>query len=348
MKQVVRVYDRVEVRDVPAPAVRDGFVLVKSECSLISTGSETRALRESQGMFKRLARTSKRVLKKREEASNMGYSCAGRIVAVGANVDALSIGDSVLCSGFDYAVHAELVHVPKNLVAKIPATVTPAQATFATLGSVSLHALRRANIGIGETALVAGLGLTGQLLMRLLRLHGCEAVGVDPNQYKIDLALKHGALDGFCGKSGFTKRIQQLTKGIGVDVAFLCFDTSDESFLEELTSAVRERGKIVAVGNIKSALPFGSLFRKELDITISRSFGPGRFDSLYEEQGHDYPLGYVRWTERRNIQYLLDIIAQKKLVVDDLISARYPLLEAEKAYASLFSTPRPIAIQLTY
>lgn len=348
MKQVVRVHDRVEIREVPLPSVKRGFAVIQTEISLISTGSETRALRDSRGLLKKVIDTTKRALATKEAASNMGYSCAGRIRQLGDDVPGLSVGDLVLCSGFDYAIHAESICVPKNLIANVPQGVSAAQATFATLGSVSLHALRRAQMNIGETALVVGLGLTGQLLVQLLRLQGCNVFCVDPNRYKIDLAKKHGATASFCGKRDYFDTVKTMTQGIGVDAAFVCYDLHESRDLEEITRCIRERGRLIAVGNITCSLPFSNFFRKELDLIVSRSFGPGRFDPSYEEGGTDYPMGYVRWTEGRNIKYILELLSAKKLIVDDLVDAAYPVADAQKAYASLFKKRRPIAILLTY
>ncbi len=348
MKQIFRLGDHIEVRDVPEPKVTAGFVLVKNHYSLISTGTETRALKGSFGIIKKVLRTPKKILRNVEDKSPLGYSCAGVVLEIGDGVKHVDVGDIVLCCGLEYAVHAEKVAVPQHLVMRIPRDINPSQAVFAPLGSVSLHALRRGRVTLGETAVVVGLGLTGQLLVQLLRLVGCRVIGIDPHDYKAKLAEKHGADFCFCGKQGFAEKVMEFTHGMGADATFLCADMRDTESLEEITRVLRDRGKIIAIGNITCPLPWTNFFRKELDLMVSRSFGPGRFDSTYEEKGIDYPIGYVRWTERRNILEILNLLSMKKIVVDDLVSGEYPLDHAEKAYQSLLGKKRPIALLLTY
>ncbi len=346
MRQVVRVDNHVEVRDVPQPKVHSGFVLVKNICSLISTGTETRALRDSRNKIKNILRASKKILTKSNSGSNLGYSCSGEIIDQGKDVTNFSRGDRVLCVGSDYAVHAEFVSVPQQLVFPLPDEVTSAQASFAPLASVALHALRRSNIALGETALVVGLGLLGQLVIRLLHLNGCRVIGDDPHQYKIDLAKKSGG-QYFQGKEGFSKKVLDIIQH-GADVAFICVDLSQDSHLEEICRSLRDKGKVVTVANVRCMLPFSLFFRKELDFLASRSFGPGRYDSSYEEGGVDYPYSYVRWTERRNIEEALHLIASHKLSVDELLTGQYALRDAKKAYQQLLGKERPIALLLNY
>ncbi|MEK6840201.1 MAG: zinc-binding dehydrogenase, partial [Nanoarchaeota archaeon] len=267
MKQIVRVGNAIAIRDVPIPHASPGFIVVRNSYSLISTGTETRSLRNSSALVKGITTISRKIFAPQKAYANLGYTCAGVIEEIGEGVHGFALGDRVLCVGFDYAVHAEIVKVPAPLVFHLPQTISFTHAPFAALGSVALHALRRSNIAFGEKALVIGLGLTGQLLVRLLLLNGCSVIGVDPNDYKITLAQKAGG-EYIKGKRDFAQTVLDKT-GHGVDVAFVCTDMHDNENLEEIMTTIRDRGKLVAVANITCSLPFPLFFRKELDLIVS-------------------------------------------------------------------------------
>ncbi|MEK6903123.1 MAG: zinc-binding alcohol dehydrogenase [Nanoarchaeota archaeon] len=351
MKQVFKTpVGKIILQEISIPTVKPGFVLVKTLYSLISSGTETRAIAESDGFFTALLKKGKSFVSKKHTSlhSPLGYCVVGIIVESDTHLSNFKKGDHVVCAGHGYAVHAEFVCVPQNLVCKIPAGVELRDATFTAIASIALHSLRRSHVQLGETALVVGLGLTGQLASQLLRLSGCTVLGIDPHDYKISLAQQLGLDFALQGKDHFQRSIMDLTQQRGVDAAIICTDISSKKQFEEIASAVRDKGRIVTLGHVRTTLPSSILFRREIDLLSSRSFGPGRFDSAYEEQGVDYPFGYVRWTEKRNMEEILRLLQRKLLRVQPLITHTFPFTDAPQAYQILLSKKRPIALLLTY
>ncbi|HET9233616.1 MAG TPA: bi-domain-containing oxidoreductase, partial [Candidatus Eisenbacteria bacterium] len=352
MKQVVlNKSGEVLLVDVPAPRPRPGFVHVRTRYSLVSAGTEGAQLRQGQGGLLEKARQNpeqvKQVLGKlrREgvrstitqvqdklgEWRSVGYSLAGDVIAVGEGVTDIVSGDRVACAGAGYAVHAEEVAVPQNLVAKMPAGMDPRHGAFVTLGAIALHGVRKAAPSLGETTLVVGLGLVGQLAAQLLRLCGAKVAVSDLDPERVKTALGLGAEMALSPDLDPAAQLAAWTGGWGVDLVVIAAATASSEPLRNAARILRDRGRIVVVGDVGLELERGPFYMKELDFSISRSYGPGRYDPLYEEGGIDYPVGYVRWTEGRNLDAVVDLLARGRLVVDPLITEEIALEEAPDA-----------------
>ena len=239
-------------------------------------------------------------------------------------------GDRVACAGAGFANHAEYVAIPQNLVAKVPNNVSSESAAFATIGSISLQGLRLAEPKIGETFLVIGLGLLGQITVQLLKANGCKVIGIDLDHELVKLSEKYGAiatsdqekLDQICNEHTLS----------GVDGVIVCAGSSSNTIIETCGRVTREKGRVVVVGAVRMDIPREDFFKKEINVVISRSYGPGRYDSSYEEGGQDYPIGYVRFTEQRNMSTFLDLLSDGKVILDDLITHRFSVDNAPEAY----------------
>lgn len=352
MKQVTHTLKTglIEVADVPVPALTDRFVLVRTTASVISAGTEkskidtgrknllqkararpdqvAQVLRKlrTEGFAKTLATVNARL----GAASPLGYSSAGVAVAVGGLVDGIQPGDRVACGGAGYANHAEFAAVPKNLVVPVPDNVSDEEAAFATLGSIALQGVRLADPKLGETVLVLGLGLLGQITVQLLAANGCRVIGTDLDPAQMKLAEAFGAT--CVPLADIESACRALTGGHGVDAVLVCAGTSSNQPIELCGRVTRIKGRVVVVGAVRMDIPREDFFKKEISVVISRSYGPGRYDPLYEEGGQDYPVGYVRFTEQRNMQTVVDLIAAGRLDVRRLISHRFTLEQAEQAY----------------
>jgi predicted dehydrogenase/threonine dehydrogenase-like Zn-dependent dehydrogenase len=341
MKQVVlNKSGDVLLVDVPAPKPRPGFVHVRTRFSLVSAGTEGAQLRQGQAGLLEKARQNpeqvKQVLNKlrREgvrstitqvqdrlgEWRSVGYSLAGDVIAVGEGISDLVPGDRVACAGAGYAVHAEEVAVPRNLVAKIPPSVDARHAAFVTLGAIALHGVRKANPTLGETALVIGLGLVGQLAAQLLRISGARVSVSDLDPARVQTALDLGAELALHPDQDPAIELASWTGGWGVDLVVIAAATGSSDPVRTAARLLRDRGRVVVVGDVGLELERGPFYMKELDFSISRSYGPGRYDPTYEEGGVDYPVGYVRWTEGRNLEAVIDLIARGRLIVEPLIT----------------------------
>ena len=369
MKQVLQSYrtGELSVAEVPAPGLEPGCLLVLTAASVVSAGTDRGTLELSQKsllgkarerpdlvrkVMDRLARegllaTGKAVLGKLDQPIPLGYSCAGEVVAVGEGVAGFAVGDRVACAGARVANHAELNLVPQNLCARVPAGVSDETAAFATLGAVALQGLRQAAPTLGETFAVIGLGLVGQLAVQLLKANGCAVLGVDLDSDKIELARALGA-DAVVLRGGpVADTARALTCGRGVDGVLICAATPSSDPLVLAGELCRDRGRVVAVGAVGMDVPRRPWFDKELTLLQSRSYGPGRYDPAYEERGQDYPLGYVRWTEGRNLDAFLALCAAGRLETGRLITHRFAIGDAQRAYETV-TRERPIAVVLTY
>jgi predicted dehydrogenase/NADPH:quinone reductase-like Zn-dependent oxidoreductase len=369
MRQLVQDYRTGTVRlvDVPTPVVRPGGVLVRTAASLVSSGTErskvalaresliakARKRPEAVGQVIAAARTEglagakRRVEHKLDQLSPLGYSAAGTVVEVGAGVTRFRAGDSVAVGGGGYANHAEVLWVPHNLVARMPPGVPFEQAAFSTVASISLHAVRLGRPGLGETVGVIGLGLVGQLAAQLAIAAGCRVVGCDLDPHRCDLLRSVGgeATD----PERFEARIGTVSGGVGADVVLVAAASAASEPMTLAIGAARDRGRIVAVGAVGMDLPREALFKKEVSIVVSRSYGPGRYDPSYEEAGIDYPVSYVRWTEGRNLDAVLDLIARGKLDLEPLISSRCVLTDAPAMYERLVEgDPSVVGVILEY
>ena len=260
----------------------------------------------------------------------LGYSSAGTIVELGAEMEDFQVGQRVACAGGNYAVHAEYAVVPKNLLAPLPDNVDFEQGAFATLGAIALHGFRLAEPQLGERVAIIGLGLLGLLAVGIAKAAGCQVFGVDLDSKRVELAKKMGASAVL--RDGAEDAAQTFSKGQGCDVVLICADTSSNDPVELAASIARDKARVVAVGAVGLELPRRGYFEKELTFLVSRSYGPGRYDTEYEEQGQDYPIGYVRWTEGRNLEAFAELLGSGSLDVSLLISHRFPIEEAPQAY----------------
>ena len=357
MKQVVQRLrnGRVEVIDVPPPQLGPGGVLVDVRASLLSAGTErakVEAGRQSligkarsrpeqvQQVLDKVRRDGIReaaavVRARLDEPSTLGYSAAGVAIAVGPRVRGICPGDRIACAGGDYAVHAEIDHVPSNLCVRLPSDVTFAHGAFATVGSIALHGVRQAEVRLGERVAIIGLGLVGQLTAQLVKASGCTVFGFDLAEDLVQLALEQGSIDAAAGSE--------------CDAVIITAATKSSDPIELAAELCRDRGRVVVVGDVGMQIPRAAFYAKEIELRLSRSYGPGRYDTEYEERGLDYPLGYVRWTEQRNMGAFLDLVAAGKVTLDPLITHRAGIDEAPEAYERLLSADRsPLGIVLEY
>jgi predicted dehydrogenase/threonine dehydrogenase-like Zn-dependent dehydrogenase len=354
MKQLIQSIKEgnLTVAEVPAPLARAGGVLVRTRASLVSAGTERMVVdfaeknllqkarsrpdlvRQTMDKAKRegVLTTLEAVQNKLDQPMSLGYSCAGEVIDVGAGVTRFKIGDRVACAGGGYAVHAEVIAVPQNLVVPIAEHVTDDAAAFVTLGAIALQGIRLAEPKLGETVAVIGLGLLGQLTVQMLRAAGCRVVGIDLQSARAELALRSGAHAAVTSSEEFVIACQQYSGGHGADAVLITADTKSSQPLELAGEASRDKGVVVAVGAVGMTIPRKVFFEKELDFRISRSYGPGRYDTEYEEKGRDYPYGYVRWTEGRNLEAFVAMIAESQVDVASLISHRFPVDDAAQAY----------------
>lgn len=363
MRQVVQNYRTGElaVVDVPVPACRPGGVLVKSRYSLISTGTELMKVTEAQLSLVGKARarpdqvrkvldtaaqlgpvaTYKKVVNRLDSYTPLGYSLAGVVAAVGAGAEELAVGQPVACAGNEHALHAEFNWVPLNLCAALPDGVDAQRAAFATVGAIALHGVRRAEVALGETACVIGLGLVGQLVVQLLLATGVRVVGVDPSEERCALAESSGALACVPPSPEGIEQAQHVleatTGGLGADHVIIAAGGASNDPVRTAARLARDRARVVDIGKTRLDLPWNEYYEKELDVRFSRSYGPGRYDDRYELEGVDYPPGYVRWTERRNLGCFLDLVARGQLRLDALVSGVFPLDAAVEVYTRLKS-----------
>ena len=361
MKQIAQNYKSGEltVLDVPAPACRPGGVLVQSLFSLISTGTEMMKLTEAKLSMVGKARarpdqvrkvldsvsqqgavaTYKKVMNRLDSYTPLGYSLCGVVIEVGRGAEEFRVGQLVAAAGNEYALHAEYNWVPVNMCVPVPRGVSPEHAAFATVGAIAMHGVRRAEVQLGETACVIGLGLVGQLVVRLLVAAGVRVVGIDTIEDRCRLAEKAGAASCAAptpeGLAAVQQVLAEITDGRGADHVLLAAGGSSNGPTEVAATLARDRARVVDIGKTRLDLPWNAYYDKELDVRFSRSYGPGRYDDRYELEGIDYPAGYVRWTERRNLECFLDLIARKEIEVESLVSKVFPLEDATAVYSDL-------------
>ncbi|MEU1933370.1 bi-domain-containing oxidoreductase [Streptomyces coeruleorubidus] len=358
MKQVVQNYKSGElaVLDVPVPGCKPGGVLVRSAFSLISTGTELMKVSEAGMSMLGKARsrpdqvakvmqsvatngvpaTYRKVMGKLDSYTPLGYSLCGVVEQVGAGIDDVKVGDLVACAGNEHALHAELNWVPKNLYARVPDGLAPRHAAFGTVGSIALQGVRQGEPQLGEVALVIGLGLIGQLVVQLLAASGVRVVGADPDPARCELAERLGAqAAGDPASAAVESAVGELTGGHGVDQVYLAAGGGSNQPVELAARLCRDRGRVVDIGKCRLDLPWNAYYEKELDVRFSRSYGPGRYDPEYELEGRDYPIGYVRWTERRNLACFLDLLARGSVDVEPLISHVAEFDDAVETYQRL-------------
>jgi predicted dehydrogenase/threonine dehydrogenase-like Zn-dependent dehydrogenase len=362
LKQVLVQRGDVIVEDVPAPIAGPGTVLVRVDHSCISIGTEMSGVKSSgTPLWKQALKQPDAVRKVLQMAVNQGigtarsivqgalsaarptgYSAAGVVLETGDGVDEFRSGDRVACAGAQCAYHAEIINPPRNLVVKIPDDLAFAPASTVTLGAIALQGVRRATATLGETFVVIGLGLLGQLTAQILRANGCRVVGTDLDPRRIGTACALGMDWGLdANVDSDVEQVVRLTDGVGADGVILTASTASSELVATAFRMCRKKGRVVVVGDVGLALNRADIYEKELDFFISTSYGPGRYDRHYEEQGLDYPVGYVRWTENRNMAEYLRLLAEKKVRVQELISQTYPVSEAPAAYEQLKTSENP-------
>lgn len=317
-----------------------------------------RALKQPENVKKVLAmmreqglqRTHDRVMGRLQAGTPTGYSAAGIVTAVGECVDGFQVGDRVACAGAGIAYHAEWIDVPVNLAVKIPDALDFNLASTVTLGSIAMQGVRRAQPQLGETFVVVGLGVLGQITAQLLCANGCRVLGVDPDQTRVDRALSNGMQHGLNPVvDEYVASVTALTDGFGADGVIITAASSGSQIVQEAMQCCRKKGRVILVGDVGLDLNRADFYKKELDFLISCSYGPGRYDPNYEEGGQDYPLPYVRWTENRNMEAYLQLLSSGRLTLQNLIGGVYPVDQAEQAFSSLnASGERPLFVLLSY
>jgi predicted dehydrogenase/threonine dehydrogenase-like Zn-dependent dehydrogenase len=367
MKQVLQSLrtGKTEVTEVPCPAIGRSQVLIETSKTLLSVGTERSLVEFGKAGWIEKARqqpdkvrmvldkistdglmpTIEAVFNKLEQPLPLGYCNVGRVLKVGERVSTLSIGDRVVSNG----KHAEVVSVPMNLCARVPDVVSDDEAAFTVLAAIALQGIRLAKPTLGEAVVVTGLGLIGLVTVQLLRAHGCRVLGIDFDADKLNLARQFGAeVVNLATKEDAVEAAQLFSRGRGVDAVIITASTKSSEPLHQAAQMSRKRGRIVLVGVSGLELSRADFYEKELSFQVSCSYGPGRYDPNYEEKGYDYPFGFVRWTEQRNFEAVLDMMADGRLDVRPLISQRFPIAEAERAYALMDGATSVLGILLDY
>ena len=374
MRQVAQSYKtgKLTLAEVAEPArAPAGGILVDTSVSLISAGTERTIVdlarksllekaRERPDLVKKVIDKAKRegvlaaleaVRAKLDSPIPLGYSLAGRVTDVGKNAQGFARGDRVACAGAGYANHAEVNAVPKNLAVHVPDEVSDEDAAFVTVGAIALHGVRLVRPQLGDVIVVIGLGLIGQITVQLLAAHGCDVVGIDVERGKIQRAIERGAVAGaVTGEDDPLEIVRAASHGYGADAVVITASSRTAQPLELAGQLARDRARVSVVGLLPLEIPRKTYYEKELEVVVSRSYGPGRYDADYEERGRDYPISYVRWTERRNLQAVLRAIATKRLDVKSLVTHRFAFENALDAYALITGEkPEPhLGVLLTY
>jgi predicted dehydrogenase len=365
MKQILQSLGTgdTEVAQVPVPSVGAGRLLVDTAATLVSAGTERMLVEFGRGnwLFKArqqpdkvrmvlqkvrtdgLAATMEAVRSKLDQPISLGYCNVGRVAAVGAGVRGFSVGDRVVSNG----PHAEMVSVPVNLSVKIPDGVTDEQAVFTVIGAIGLQGMRLAQPVLGEAVVVTGLGLIGLLTVQMLIAQGCRVLGIDVSPERLELARRFGA-EVVNARDDVLAAAAAFSRGRGVDAVLLTASTKSDEPVHQAAQMCRKRGRIVLVGVTGLSLSRADFYEKELSFQVSCSYGPGRYDPAYEERGQDYPIGFVRWTEQRNFEAVLDMMAAGRIDVAPLVSHRFTIDDAEAAYSLLASDEPSLGIVLGY
>ena len=351
MKQLLIKNKKLLIKDLPTPSISEKELLIKNEYSAVSTGTElavlqsqsmgliSRALQNPQlikrtlkmGLDEGARRTTSEIKKVLGEPTQLGYSCAGIVVECGSLTRSFKPGDRVACAGAGYANHAEMVAVPENLVARIPDGVSLEDASFTAIGAIALQGVRRLKPQIGENIAVIGLGLIGLISVQILKTCGCNVLGIDIKEPRLRMAKKVGA-DLTLNPAKHDVSSKLITWGRGADAVIITASSKKDDVLNLASSLCRKKGKIVLVGAVEISVERNEIYKKELDILMSTSLGPGRYDQGYEEKGIDYPYPYVRWTENRNMKEFLNLLSQGKVIMSPLIDIRVKIDDAAVIY----------------
>jgi len=360
---------KMELLEVPHPAVGTNQLSIRNHYSVVSAGTEGRSVRDARANYigKAKARpnevkqvlntvktqgivgTYKIIMDKLNAPSPLGYSCAGEVIQIGEGVTKFKVGDRVACGG-QGAVHSEVVSALENLCVKIPENVDSKHAAFATIASIAMQGIRQADNRIGETCLIIGLGLLGQFTIQILNAAGVNTIGVDIVHDKVDLANANACnLALHRDAKGLEQQILDLTDGFGVDSVIITAASNSNDPVNLAGELCRKKGKVVSVGRVATNFNRDPYYYKELDLRMSCSYGPGRYDVRYEEKGIDYPIGYVRWTENRNMQAYINLLSMKKFNVNSLITHTFRFEDAFNAYDLIMNGSEPyVGILLEY
>jgi len=361
---------KLSVEEVPAPLLRERGILVANRASLLSAGTERMMLQLAKKslagkarqrpdlvrkVFDKIRRdgflaTFKAVRERLDTEMPMGYSACGRVIEVGAQARQFEVGKLVACAGTKYANHAEVNYVPRLLAVPVPPGVTAEAAAYTTVGTIALQGIRNADVRFGETVVVLGLGLIGQLTVQILKAAGCRVVGLDPAADRVELATAGGADLALVIKEDRTeKEVLAFSRGRGCDAVLITAATASSAPIDQAARLARDRARVVMVGVTGMTIPRKPYFEKELTFLVSRSYGPGRYDTQYEEHGHDYPVGYVRWTEGRNMESFLDLVSAGDVRPEMCTTHRFPISEGEAAYELILGNAEPyLGVLLTY
>src|SRR5438445_2150041 len=355
MKQVVRKgLSQIVVDEVPDPVVAPHHVLIRPHYSLISSGTETASIHQN-GVVKELAdnpshlrtvwkalavtgpvRTADEVRAKFSEYAVLGYSGAGIVVDKHPTVSDVEIGERVAYGG-EATGHGETVHAGRNLLVKVPASVPFEHACFTTLGSIALNAVRIANVGLGDTVAVIGLGIVGQLIAQLVRLQGGVVIGVDLRPDRVEIARRLGAAHAIAESGSLRNEVNALTRDLGADCVIVAAAAKSPEPARRALEICRDRGRLVIVGAVELSFPWQEMYRKEIQLFMSRAYGPGSYDPAYEKQGQNYPPSYIPWTENRNMEEFLRLVSTGQAQVAPLVTHTYPLDEAATAYQTILN-----------
>lgn len=348
---------RMSVLEVPFPIIGDGQILVRNFYSVISAGTEGKTVSDARKGYIAKAKSRQKevkmvidmirsegikktydlVMNKLDAPSPLGYSCAGEVIAVGRDVKEFKPGDKVACGGAG-AYHADIVAINKNLCVKIPENVSIAHAAFSTIASIAIQGIRQADLRLGENCTVIGLGLLGLITVQILKAAGIKTIGVDVNDIQVQKANEincHLAINR--NYEGINKAVSDFTNGFGTDAVIITAATSSNDPVEFAGEICRKKGKVIIVGAVSTGFSRSNYYKKELDLRMSSSYGPGRYDTTYEDKGIDYPIGYVRFTENRNMQTFIDLLRDKRIDMSPLISHTFDLLNAPEAYDLILS-----------
>ena len=369
MQMLVIKQGKVEIENVPVPVPGPNELLVKNIASAISTGTERLnvqqsgkstigRLRENPSLLKQafgvlfskgLRKTIETYDIVMKGTSEIGYSSCGEVISVGTSVTDIQAGDLVACGGSGKAYHADFVAVPRNLVARVPKGVSPKDACFATVGAIAIHGIRKTECVFGENIAIIGLGLIGQLALRIAQASGMNVFVYDPDTDRVDTACMVNSVNGTSDIHQFENMIDKLTNSRGVDGVLICAATTSKSPIDLALSIVRNEGRVVLVGTARIEFSRRDLYDTEAEFSVSRSYGPGRYDSTYEEKGLDYPYEYVRWTENRNMLFFLSLLSNNKISITELISNEVEFESAPLFFEALASrTIKPIGAVIKY
>jgi predicted dehydrogenase/threonine dehydrogenase-like Zn-dependent dehydrogenase len=370
MKQVFNKRGEIKVEDVPAPIAGDNEILVQVYYSCISSGTELSVLKSGgKSLLKKvidkpqnikkvlemikekgLMSSIGRVKSKIETETPLGYSAAGIVLETGKSVYDFKPGDRVACAGAGISNHAEFISVPVNLAVKVPESLALESASTVALGAIALQGVRRSAPEIGSYVAVIGLGILGQITVQLLNISGCRVIGIDIDKKRIEKAESFGLYKGIdasaCGN--IVEDVRRATEGYGADAVIITAASSGEALINQSVEMSRRKGKVVVVGDVLLNISREEFYKRELDILISTSYGPGRYDENFELKGYKYPYEYIRWTENRNMLEYINLLAEGKIRVDNLIEAVFAVEDAPAAYETIKTPDKPLIVILKY